>query len=98
MIDVHTAHISRLENAKYTPSVEVLKKLADVFEVTTDFLLSENNDNDTEVKIENKTLFEKVKLIETLDEDDQQVIMKIIDSLLTKKKIADLITKEKTTA
>ena len=94
IIGIHTAHVSRLETGKYAPSVDVLKKLSEALETTTDNLLSEDDLNTTNVRIEDKTLFERVKLIETLDSEEKQAIIKIIDSMLTKKKVTDLLTKQ----
>ena len=37
---------------------------------------------------------ERVKLIDSLEEDDKTALIRVIDSMLTKKKILNLITKE----
>ena len=94
-LGVHKAHLSRLENGKYQPSLEVIKKLAKAFEISIDDLLSDEEEI-SEVRINNKSLAEKLRLIDSLDEEDKQAIIKVIDSMLTKKKMVDLLTKEKT--
>lgn len=91
---VHKAHFSRIERGKYQPSIELLKRIASALDVTTDYLLDEDIDDMTPVKIEDKTLVEKIKLIETLDDEEKNAVMKIIDALLTKKKVVDLVVKE----
>lgn len=91
-IGVHNAHLSKLEKGQYTPSLEVIKKLAEVFGVTIDYLVS-NRENPEEVEIEDKSLYERVKLIESLDNEEKKALMKIIDSMLTKKQISDLLQK-----
>jgi len=39
-------------------------------------------------------LMERVKLIDSLDEEDKTALIRVIDSMLTKKKILNLVTKE----
>ena len=46
-----------------------------------------------EVNLEDKPDFEKLKLINQLDDDDKQTIFKIIDTMLTKKKFKDFFQK-----
>jgi hypothetical protein len=42
-----------------------------------------------EVKIEDKTTNEKLRLIQQLDEEDKKTIFKLIDKMLTNKKFKD---------
>ena len=93
-VGINAAHLSRLENDKYQPSMPVIKKMAEVLEVTVDYLLSEENEAVPEIKIRNKPLAERVKLIDSLDEEDQSALIRVIDSMLTKKKMRDLINSD----
>ncbi len=86
-VGINPTHLSRLEGGKYQPSVEVLKKLADELEVSTDYLLSEDTTEAPEVTISNKSLAERIRLIDSLDEPDQQALIQVIDSMLTKHKL-----------
>jgi transcriptional regulator with XRE-family HTH domain len=78
-IGSHLSHINRIETGKYNPSLDVVQKLASVFDVTIDYLISKTDEDFKEVRIEDKELMERVKLI---------------DSMLTKKKIMNLIVTE----
>jgi transcriptional regulator with XRE-family HTH domain len=93
-IGSHLSHINRLETGKYNPSLDVVQKLAAVFDVTIDYLVSDTDEDFKEVRIEDKNLMERVKLIDSLEEDDKTALIRVIDSMLTKKKILNLITKE----
>ena len=42
----------------------------------------------------NKSLLERVKLIDSLDKEDKTALIMVIDSMLAKKKILHLITQE----
>jgi transcriptional regulator with XRE-family HTH domain len=90
-VEINPTHLSRLETGRYQPSVELLKKLSDVFEVTTDSLLGAADEQAPEVKIQNRPLVDRIRLIETLDEADQQALVQVIDSMLTKQKMRQLL-------
>ena len=94
LTSVHKAHFSRIERGKYKPSIELLKNIAQSLNVTTDYLLNEEVDSFTPVKIEDKTLSEKIRLIDSLEDNEKDALTKIIDALLTKKKFVDLVMKE----
>lgn len=90
----HMTHISRLETGKFKPASDLLSKLAAALDVTMEYLLDDNADSFTPVKTGDKTLIEKIRLIEQLDPEEKDALMKIIDALLTKKKFVDLVQKE----
>jgi len=93
-IGSHLSHINRIETGKYNPSLDVVQKLAAVFDVTIDYLVSDTDEDFKEVRIEDKNLIERIKLIDSLEQDDKTALIRVIDSMLTKKKILNLITKE----
>jgi transcriptional regulator with XRE-family HTH domain len=91
-INVHIAHLSRLENNKSQPSVDMLSKIAKVFHVTMDYLMNEDEDEIIPITINDKTLAERVELLDQLDKSDRQTIINVMDSMLAKKKMLDLLT------
>lgn len=93
-IGSHLSHINRIETGKYNPSLDVVQKLAAVFDVSIDYLVSNTDEDFKEVRIEDKSLLERVKLIDSLDKEDKTALIRVIDSMLTKKKILHLITQE----
>lgn len=93
-IGSHLSHINRIETGKYNPSLDVVQKLATAFNVTIDYLVSDTDEDFKEVRIEDKNLVERIKLIDSLEEDDKIALIRVIDSMLTKKKILNLITRE----
>jgi len=95
-IGISPNHFSRLETGKYMPSIPVLVKIAQALEVTIDYLVNGMDEDIPEIQIKNKSLLEKVKLIDNLDEEDQRAIIRIIDSMLTKTKMKSLL--EETTS
>lgn len=71
--------IGRYERGEMTPSVEVAKKLADMFNVTLDYLV-DTTGNMTEIK--DKSMLNRLFEIEQLEQEDKKTIVHVIDSLL----------------
>jgi transcriptional regulator with XRE-family HTH domain len=93
-VGVNITHLSRLENGKSQPSAVLLRKIAQALAVSMDYLMDEDADEVTPVSIKNKSLAKKLELLEHLDQEDQQTIINVIDSMLTKKKMLDLLLKK----
>ncbi len=84
------SNYNKVENGKREPSVEVLQKLSVILGVTVDELLNpDNKQQPTPVTVEDKTVSEKIRLVEQLEEEDKNVIYKMLDTMLTKKKFQD---------
>lgn len=92
-VGIDQSNYSKIENGKREPSVYVLKKLANLFGVTVDYIIEPTDDIPKEVIIEDKTLNEKLRLISQLDEDDKAMVFKMIDKMLTSKKFKDFFNK-----
>lgn len=92
-LGIHGGHISRLENGKFKPSIELLKKLTEIFEVSADYLIG-NSSECGEVHIQDEALAERIRLLNTIDGKDRDTIIHIIDSILTKRKMVELVAKE----
>lgn len=91
---IHITYLSRLENGHFKPSLDVIKKFVEVFEVTYDYLINDDLDH-YEVKIQDKSLAERMQLVDSLADDDRHALRQIIDTMLTKKRMLDLLTKQK---
>ncbi len=94
-VGVNIAHLSRLENGKSQPSGEMLWKIAKALGVSMDYFMDEEADEVTPVTIKDKTLAERLELVDMLEDTDRQTIINVIDSMLTKKKMLDLLTQNK---
>ena len=64
-------------------------RLMKVFTVSADQLLIE--DENTVVDIQNSELNEQLAMINQLDEDEKNALVKIINSMLTKKRMKDML-------
>ena len=71
------------------PSIDIVQRLMKVFAVSADNLL--NDSENSVVELQNHELNEQLMLINQLDENEKNALFKIINSMLTKKRIKDLL-------
>lgn len=86
-LGAHLTHVSRIETGKYAPSLDFVIKAAKVLNISIDALLSEDGENFQEVRIEDKAMAERLRLMETLDKHEREAVITVIDSMLTKHRI-----------
>jgi transcriptional regulator with XRE-family HTH domain len=90
-IGVHLTHVSRVETGKYIPSLDFVVRAAQAFGIAVDALLFKREDNARDVRIEDKNLAERLRLLESLDKDERDALIKVIDSMLTKHRMRELL-------
>lgn len=95
-VGISSNHLSRLERGVFQPSIEVVKRLASELDVHVDVLLYEEDHTTPSVTIQNRELTERVRMIDQLEPEDQQAIMRVIDSMLTKHRMQKLLTRSAT--
>jgi hypothetical protein len=61
--------------------------------MTTDQIINFDDKIPTEVVLEDKTAVEQMKLIQQLDDEDMQTILKLINKMLPNKKFKDFFQK-----
>ena len=88
-LHIYVTHLSKMENGHLMPSIDIAQRLMKVFDVSADQLL--NEDEKSVVDIQNHKLNEQRALINQLDEDEKNALVKIINSMLTKKRMKDLL-------
>lgn len=84
-IDIPQGQYSRIENGKVEPTISSLEKLAKVFEVS----VAEFFKTDDLKDVVNLPLLEKIKLIDQLNEDEQDALIKMIDIAISNKNLKD---------
>lgn len=92
-VGLDQSNYKKIENGQRQPSIEVLYKLSKLFGMTTNQLINFEDGIPNEVVIEDEPLTQQLKLINQLEEDDRNVIFKMIDTMLTKKKFQDFFQK-----
>ncbi len=84
-VGIPQGQYSLVENGKVMPTIPTLEKIADVFEVSIAEFFANNNEEDTV----NLPLLEKIKIIDTLEADEKEALLKLIDMAVSKKKLKD---------
>jgi transcriptional regulator with XRE-family HTH domain len=90
---MHRSNYSKIEIGQREISVAALDKIAAYFNITLDELVHLGEDIPKEVSIEDKTTVEQIKLIQELDQEEKNMVFKMIETFLTKKKFKDFFNK-----
>tara|TARA_B110000967_G_C18431770_1_gene338905 strand:- start:131 stop:493 length:363 start_codon:yes stop_codon:yes gene_type:complete len=90
-INMGAAQFSRIENGKTDPSISTLEKIAQALGVTLAELFADDG-QPTEVNSTDKTLMEKVKLMESLEEEEKQTLFTMLDAFVSKKRLRDALS------
>ena len=87
---VSYAQIGRYETKGSQPPAEVLKKIANALNTTSDFLMNGNTDEKAKAALQDTELLQQFKAVDQMNDDDKVTIKKLIDAFITKGKIKQL--------
>ncbi|HJW29482.1 MAG TPA: helix-turn-helix transcriptional regulator [Saprospiraceae bacterium] len=90
-IKMDQSQYSKLEKDKTDPSLSTLVKVAKALGIQLSELFA--SDALKDVNSYSKSVLEKISLVEQLDEDEKKSIFKIVDGLVSKKKMKDSLPK-----
>ena len=92
LVDVQPRLISRWETGETKPQFDHVVKLAEVLEVTLDVLMKgQDAAAPAPFEVRNKRLKELCREVDTLPEEDQDVICHVMDSLIRKERIRQVM-------
>jgi transcriptional regulator with XRE-family HTH domain len=91
LIDIHYTHIGKYESNQQMPSTETIKKIADYFDVSIDYLLDDKAEATTKTTFQDEDMLKQYKEIEKLPENDKIIIKEIINAFLVKNQIKQLV-------
>lgn len=91
MIGIHLSQLSRIEREANSPSAETLVALSRALRTTADALLTGERDSDAAAPIRNVRLMERFQILETIDRDEQETAIKVIDALIAKHRVEEAL-------
>ena len=89
-IGVSYTQMSRYEIKGVQPPANTLKKLAEVFDTTVDFLISGDKDEKVKASLKDAELLQQFKAVEQFTDDDKSVVKKLIDAFIVKKQLQQM--------
>lgn len=89
-VEIRFQQLNKYESGLNIPPAEMLIKLADALGVTVDFLLTGNPVEDS--PLANSRLFKRFQAVETMATDDQETVIRVIDAMVAKQRIASALT------
>jgi transcriptional regulator with XRE-family HTH domain len=89
--------INRYERDRAFPNGESLIKLAKALNVTTDFLVFADAPRTRRIAIKDQDLYEKFLLIEKMPTEDREAVRRLLDGLIVRNKLEDLLPEVKNT-
>jgi transcriptional regulator with XRE-family HTH domain len=85
-IGVAQAQYSIIESGKTVPTIPTLEKIAKVLEIDITEFFKDPGKEDEQI---NLSILEKVKMIDSLEKDEKDALLKMIDITLAKKNMKD---------
>src|SRR5262249_33279541 len=90
-MDVNANHVSRWERNRQRPSTRTLKRLAELFSVTLDDLLSTERPP-PDILSQDEELRDKFLMILELSAEDRAMVLRIIETFATRKRMEKLLS------
>jgi transcriptional regulator with XRE-family HTH domain len=87
-LKMDASQYSKIENGKTDPSFTIIDKIAKALGVTLSELFRAD-EIFIDTHSQDKTLMEKIRLLDTLDDKDKESLYHIIDTFISKKKLKD---------
>lgn len=90
LVGIHKAHVTRIENDRLQPNKTTLAKIAEVLAVSVPELFGARDEADS-TPLQDPTILTAFQMAQELSPEDKSVILKIVQALLTKRKMEDAL-------
>ena len=91
IVGVHFSHMSRYERGISMPSVEVVKKIAQMFGVSIDYLLLDDSDTMIRAHLADQELLRQFQQISAMSEREKTAVKTILEGLIVKHQIEAML-------
>jgi transcriptional regulator with XRE-family HTH domain len=89
-LEVHQKQISGYERGVHFPQTELLIRLAEVFDVSLDFLAFDDRDAGDRARLADRELLERFEQIDQLSETDRDTVKAVLDTFILKSRFQKL--------
>jgi len=89
-IGITYAQVGRYETKGAQPSAEVLRKIADALDSSTDFLMYGDKNEKAQASIKDTELLQQFMEVDKMNGEDKKTIKNLIDAFITKGKLKQL--------
>ena len=95
LIHTHRSGYSKMENNQQEISVDSLVYIAKNFGISVDDVIyfNEKNSVPNEVSVKDKATLEQLQLINELEEEEKTILLKLIETFVSKKRFKDYLQK-----
>jgi len=84
IVGVHFSHMSRYERGISLPSIDVVKKLAQMFHVSADYLLFDESQATVRAQVADQELLQQFERISHMSEREKAAVKTILEAMILK--------------
>ena len=81
-IEVSHTQLTRYESKNVQPPADVLQRLANIFDVSIDYLVNGNKSEKAEQTLKDAEVIKQFKQLDKLPEDEKQSILRVLSALI----------------
>ncbi len=89
-LNTHQKQISGYEREIHTPSIDLLIKMAELFNVSMDYFAFDDHGDKSRIQIADRELMQTVKEIDELPEEDRTIIKAVLNTFIIKNRFQRL--------
>lgn len=87
---IHPIQYGRYERGDSTPTADVLKRVADVFEVSSDYLLYGSSSSAAKANFEDRELLQLFQEIARFPDEEKRAVKNVLDAFVVRRKVHNI--------
>jgi len=91
LIGSHESHVGRYEKDQSFPTAPAIRKLAEIFNVSTDYLLFEQTEQADLSEINDEELITLFKAVNEMDDENKNFVKKFLQMTVNENKIKQML-------
>jgi|CXWL01.1.fsa_nt_gi transcriptional regulator with XRE-family HTH domain len=91
LLGVDPMQISRYELERTLPSAETIVRIAQLFQISTDEVLSGSSTPQEPPVIKDPRLFERFRQLDGMPKREREVVLEVIDAVIARRRVEDAV-------